>query len=142
MGMFLNSIAPCEQYRDVFESRYFVDKSLLIEEVISAMTVNNQRYLCITRPRRFGKSVMANMLAAFFGNAVDDRKNYLAFLRDLLKGQAYVELAYMTGVLPIAKYSSGSEINMFKEYDRQYRKCTVNTLDFWNRKWTISSKYI
>ena len=47
----------------------------------------------------------------------DDKKNYLEFLRDLLKGQGYVGLAYMTGVLPIAKYSSGSEINMFKEYD-------------------------
>lgn len=46
-----------------------------------------------------------------------DKKSYLEFLRDLLKGQAYVEFAYMTGVLPIAKYSSGSEMNMFKEYD-------------------------
>lgn len=46
-----------------------------------------------------------------------DKKRYLEFLRDLLKGQGYVELAYMTGVLPIAKYSSGSEMNMFKEYD-------------------------
>lgn len=25
-------------------------------------------------------------------------------------------LAYMTGILPIAKYSSGSELNMFVEY--------------------------
>ncbi len=31
--------------------------------------------------------------------------------------QAYVELAYMTGILPIAKYSGGSELNMFVEYD-------------------------
>lgn len=34
-----------------------------------------------------------------------------------MKGQGYVGLAYMTGVLPVAKYSSGSEMNMFKEYD-------------------------
>lgn len=47
----------------------------------------------------------------------EDKKAYLEFLRDLLKGQTYVELAYMTGVLPIAKYSSGSELNMFSEYD-------------------------
>ncbi len=46
-----------------------------------------------------------------------DKKNYLEFLGELLKGQAYVEFAYMTGALPIAKYSSGPEINMFKEYD-------------------------
>jgi hypothetical protein len=27
-----------------------------------------------------------------------------------------VELAYLTGMLPITKYSSGSELNMFAEY--------------------------
>ncbi len=37
--------------------------------------------------------------------------------KSLLKDNAYVEFAYMTGVLPIAKYSSGSELNMFIEYD-------------------------
>ena len=35
----------------------------------------------------------------------------------IIKDQPYVELAYMTGVLPIAKYSGGSELNMFKEYN-------------------------
>ncbi len=46
----------------------------------------------------------------------DDRKEFLRFLEDLLKDRPYVELAYMTGVLPIAKYSSGSALNMFDEY--------------------------
>lgn len=46
-----------------------------------------------------------------------DKQEFLRFLKALLKDKAYVEIAYMTGVLPIAKYSSGSEINMFKEYD-------------------------
>ena len=56
----------------------------------------------------------------------NDRKSFLEFLRDLLKDKAYVELAYMTGVLPIAKYSSGSALNMFREYnaltDKKYYK--------------------
>ena len=47
----------------------------------------------------------------------EDQEAYLLFLKSLLKGKAYVELAYMTGVLPIAKYSGGSELNMFLEYD-------------------------
>ncbi len=46
----------------------------------------------------------------------DQKEAYLLFLKGLLKDQPYVELAYMTGVLPIAKYSSGSELNMFVEY--------------------------
>lgn len=45
-----------------------------------------------------------------------DKKAYLAFLRSLLKDRPYVRLAYMTGILPISKYSSGSELNMFMEY--------------------------
>lgn len=45
-----------------------------------------------------------------------DKKDYIDFLSNLLKGKAYVSLAYMTGILPIAKYSSGSELNMFLEY--------------------------
>ncbi len=47
----------------------------------------------------------------------ENKSEYLRFLKNLLKDQPYVELAYMTGVLPIAKYSSGSELNMFREYN-------------------------
>ena len=46
----------------------------------------------------------------------NDKRAYLSFLRDLLKDRPYVLLAYMTGILPIAKYSSGSELNMFSEF--------------------------
>ncbi len=62
-----------------------------------------------------------------------DRENFLQFLKDLLKDKPYVELAYMTGVLPIAKYSSGSALNMFKEYnilnDKKYNKYFGFTFD-------------
>lgn len=46
----------------------------------------------------------------------EDQGNFLEFLRDLLKDRPYVALAYMTGVLPIKRYSTGSALNMFKEY--------------------------
>lgn len=46
----------------------------------------------------------------------DDRKEYVMFLSNLLKDKPYVQFAYMTGILPIAKYSSGSELNMFVEF--------------------------
>ena len=44
------------------------------------------------------------------------QKEYLDFLRGLLKGQPYVALAYMTGILPIKKYGQHSALNMFDEY--------------------------
>lgn len=219
MGYYLNSVVPFAGYTKMKSDMYFVDKSLLIRELIPALGKSNC-YFCITRPRRFGKSIMANMVGAFFEKDVDGRslfadlaiaedkiyekhlnkhnviyidfskmpensdnyqsyierisdgiksdmiqaypeieldkdmsvwdilfsvfqktnekfifvmdewdavfhlpyvtedyrKEYLLFLKTLLKDQAYVELAYMTGVLPIAKYSDGSELNMFMEY--------------------------
>jgi len=44
------------------------------------------------------------------------QKKYLDFLRNLLKDQSYVALAYMTGILPIKKYGEHSALNMFHEY--------------------------
>ncbi len=46
----------------------------------------------------------------------EKQKQYLEFLRGLFKGADYVELAYMTGILPIKKYGEHSAINIFEEY--------------------------
>ena len=44
------------------------------------------------------------------------QRQYLDFLRNLLKDQPYVALAYMTGILPVKKYGLHSALNMFFEY--------------------------
>ena len=44
------------------------------------------------------------------------QKQYLDFLRNLLKDQQYVALVYMTGILPVKKYGQHSALNMFWEY--------------------------
>ncbi len=48
--------------------------------------------------------------------AEEEQKHCLDFLRSLLKDQAYVALAYMTGILPVKKYGEHSALNMFTEY--------------------------
>lgn len=56
---------------------------------------------------------------AVFRACKDDKngqKLYLDFLRDWLKDQEYIALAYMTGILPIKKYGQHSALNMFDEY--------------------------
>ena len=67
MGQFLNNKEPYDKYKTVKNGTYFVDKSEILEELIPALQ-QEQRFFCITRPRRFGKTVMANMIAAFFEN--------------------------------------------------------------------------
>ncbi|MCC8104522.1 MAG: ATP-binding protein [Clostridiales bacterium] len=233
MGVYLNSKKPAAVYRKAAQSLYFIDKTEILNELIPIVEMDSDeaeilrtgekdiRYLCITRPRRFGKTMMASMVASFFGQGEsadrifrnlkigsssgyerhlnkhrvihipfnempdecanyiqyisriksrlisdlqkafpdqkiqngealwdilndiyeseddvefifvfdewdfiyhqdfateEDKKAYTKFLSGLLKDQPYVEMVYMTGILPIAKYSSGSELNMFCEY--------------------------
>ena len=61
------------------------------------------------------------------------QRDYLIFLRDLLKNQSYVALTYMTGILPIKKYGDHSALNMFTEIcmtnPREYAEFTGFTED-------------
>ena len=70
MAMFLNTPLPYKRYKKISETTYFVDKSLILNDIFGCMEEETQ-YICITRPRRFGKTIMANMLGAFFGKVWD-----------------------------------------------------------------------
>lgn len=216
MGIYLN---PGNQgFQESVNSEIYVDKSGLIAYTNKRIRTG-QKNICISRPRRFGKSMAASMLTAYYSLGCDSRKlfsdliiaknptfethlnkynviflnmqrflsrakdtknlvmylektvlkelrqtyqnvvepeeehlpaaleqifsvtgkgfifiidewdcvfrekqqdievqtMYLDFLRDLLKDQLYVEMAYMTGILPIKKYGTHSALNMFEE---------------------------
>ena len=64
MGYYLNNASAFSLYESEVNSPYFVDKSLLLKELFPLVDAGN-KHICITRPRRFGKSVMAAMVAAF-----------------------------------------------------------------------------
>ncbi len=51
-----------------------------------------------------------------YKNDTESQRLYLDFIRNLLKDQPYVALAYMTGILPIKKYGTHSALNMFDEF--------------------------
>ena len=210
MGIYFNGTTAYTLYKSETAKPYFIDKTSLLTDLFPLIEEGNN-YICITRPRRFGKTVTANMIAAFFSKAKDakdlfgkckiaknpeyrkymnrysvihisfndlpkrcdsyeeyierierrlikdihleypdleieegeaiwdilneiyasdmnarflfvfdewdfifhqdfvteqDKRDYLLFLRNLLKDRPYVLLAYITGILPIAKYSS------------------------------------
>lgn len=69
-------------------------------------------------------------------------KEYLDFQRDLLKGQPYVALAYMTGILPIKKYGQHSALNMFKEYAMTINMHSQNSLVLQRGKFVSSVNVI
>ena len=50
----------------------YIDKSGLIE-VVNKTLFTEQSYICVTRSRRFGKSMAAKMLAAYYDRSCDSR---------------------------------------------------------------------
>ena len=72
MGLYLNSNRSLKNYEELYRSDYFVDKSLIIER-LNKLIGKRSKYLCITRPRRFGKTSVADMIAAYYSKAVDSK---------------------------------------------------------------------
>ena len=65
MGIYLNSKTAYSLFKTDTEQPYFVDKSQILEEIIPLVEKGGSQ-ICITRPRRFGKTVMANLISSFF----------------------------------------------------------------------------
>ena len=63
MGSYLNP--GSKGFRKSLNSEIYVDKTGLIEKT-NAVLNTRQKFLCVSRPRRFGKSMAADMLAAYY----------------------------------------------------------------------------
>ena len=71
MGIYLNP--RNDGFRVSVNSEIYVDKTGLIA-YSNTMLDTEQRYLCVSRPRRFGKSMAAKMLAAYYCCTCDSRE--------------------------------------------------------------------
>ena len=63
MGSYLNPGSAA--FQGSLRSQIYIDKSGLIGKM-NALLGTEQKYVCVSRPRRFGKSMAANMLASYY----------------------------------------------------------------------------
>ena len=71
MGRFVNP--DNEAFRRTLNSEIYVDKSALLEYTNKVINTE-QAFICNSRPRRFGKSITANMLTAYYSKGCDSRE--------------------------------------------------------------------
>ena len=71
MGIFLNP--GNDNFAEALNSEIYVDKSGLIS-IINKRIKTKQKYICVSRPRRFGKSLNLGMLAAYYSKGCDSRE--------------------------------------------------------------------
>lgn len=71
MGVYLNP--GNEKFQEAKNSEIYIDKTGLLRYTNSVLHTQ-QKYLCVSRPRRFGKSMTANMLTAYYSRGCDSRE--------------------------------------------------------------------
>ena len=76
MGNYLNP--DINNFMEVVNSSIYVDKTELLE-YLNSIAQTTQKYICISRPRRFGKSITANMIAAYYNCEADSKELFSRF---------------------------------------------------------------
>lgn len=70
MGLYLNPNADAFQMG--LNSKIYVDKSLIISE-LNKLVCGQSNFVCVSRPRRFGKSMAGNLISAYYSKGCDTR---------------------------------------------------------------------
>lgn len=73
MGRFVNS--KTSAFWDVLNSEIYVDKTGLLEYT-NRVIDTTAKFICNSRPRRFGKSITADMITAYYSKACDSEKMF------------------------------------------------------------------
>ena len=82
---YLDTNNPVELFKRVLKNKIYVDKSMLINK-LNDFIGSEDCYFCITRPRRFGKTINMSMMAEFFDITKDSK--------EIFKGTKIMETPY------------------------------------------------
>ncbi len=68
MGLYLNPNSAL--LKESMQSEIYVDKSLIVRELNKFVSTEN-KFICISRPRRFGKSMASHLISSYYGKNTD-----------------------------------------------------------------------
>ena len=71
MGTYVNP--GFDNFNSSRKNKFYVDKSMLIA-LLNEKIGTDDRFLCVSRPRRFGKTMAANMIAAYYSKGCDSHE--------------------------------------------------------------------
>lgn len=76
MGIYLNP--GNDLFAEAANSEIYVDKTMLIS-FTNRVIGTSQKHICVSRPRRFGKSIAENMLVAYYSKGCDSDELFSRF---------------------------------------------------------------
>lgn len=125
MGVYLNSKTAYTLFENETEKPYFVDKSKILRDIIPLVQAGNN-HICITRPRRFGKTVMANMIASFFSKACDSKELFRNL--QIAKTKGYEKFQNQYDVIHISFNDIAVRCTSYRQYIERISRRLVRDL--------------
>lgn len=120
MGTYLNPTPIL--WQEALNSEIYVDKTGLINYTNSVINTK-QKYLCVSRPRRFGKTMAMNMLAAYYDCTTD--------ARELFKGLEISGVDCFASEEEVKKAKEKAE-SAFDKYANKFNVLHFNMLNLLN----------
>ncbi len=71
MGIYLNP--KNENFKGILKADIYVDKTGMLK-VLNDFIDKENKYICVSRPRRFGKTIAQNMIAAYYSKGCDSNE--------------------------------------------------------------------
>ena len=106
VGNIINSANMYEKFISVYDQEYYVDKSNIINEFNKLIGKDSRKYVCITKPRRFGKTSIAALLVTYYSKEINSKKIFDKF--KVSKGKSLNE------------ETKKEEIKQYKQFQGKY----------------------
>lgn len=127
------------RYRIALNSQIYVDKTEMIQ-FINSVVNTNQRYVSVSRPRRFAKTMAADMLCVYYDRTADSRE---LFEKRLISGKAdwdrylgrfdvirIVMTDFIKPDVPVRKCLQKFEKRILKDLSKVYPEAEIDPEDF------------
>ncbi len=77
MGIYVNP--DNANFKETADSGSYVDKTLLLDILNQRVGQPDEKFICLSRPRRFGKTIAGNMVAAYYSKGADSKALFSRF---------------------------------------------------------------
>ena len=71
MGIYLNPNSL--NFEETLKRPIFVDKTMILK-ILNRFIDEQNKYICVSRPRRFGKTIASNIISTYYSKGCDSRK--------------------------------------------------------------------
>ena len=139
MGVYLNDTSAYGLFQEDFSLTYYVDKTEILSELVPLIELKRNisekngfhkgkgpKYVMITRPRRFGKTVMASMIASYFGKGEPSREAFQGL--EIGKSARFEEHLNRHNVIYISFNEVPDECRTYEQYISRIKKRLLGDL--------------